>query len=118
MFIDLRRKVGNNIIRAYLLQPVMKSDRIRVVSARLKGPGDAFKDFAKFLIVRTKYSGRPVQLLVETGVYENLRIVATDDMSISELTAREIIELFTESLMNPDVHELLIFKSGDSRGCQ
>ncbi len=113
VFIDLRRKVGNSVIRAYLLQPLLTSDRVRTVSGRLRGPRNEFKDFSKFLIVRIRHDNKTVNFLVETEVYENMRIVATDDVSISELPPKDIIGLFTESLTSPDVHELLVFKSGN-----
>ncbi|MBD3406388.1 MAG: hypothetical protein GF411_09780 [Candidatus Lokiarchaeota archaeon] len=109
-FTDIRRKVGNRIIRAYLLKPIIENSRIEKIKATLRGPKDEFKDFDKFFILKGKISDRDFRILVESGVYENLRIVATDDTEIVSKTPEEIIKLVTDSLAEP-VNSMIIVSS-------
>lgn len=112
-FIDIRRKVGNQIIRAYLLKG-MSGDRIKRIRARLRGPQDEFKDFATFLIMHAKDKDTDFQILVEAGVYENLRIVGTDSEEFAQWSSNEIIHAFTNALEKPDANNTSIILSADS----
>ncbi|TXT57439.1 MAG: hypothetical protein BAJATHORv1_10141 [Candidatus Thorarchaeota archaeon] len=100
-FTDIRRKVGNRIIRAYLLKPIMEQSRIERIKATLRGPKDEFKDFDKFFILKGKTDIGDFRMLVESGVYENLRIVGTDEEYIASKTPDEVIQILTDSLSNP-----------------
>ncbi len=113
-FIDIRRKVGNQIIREYLLDNVMNSNRVIRIQGKLKGPKNEFKDFAKFLILRISVDGVTTKFLAESGVYENLRIVAIDSMNVAQQGSEYLLELFTDALENPESYETMIILSDDS----
>jgi hypothetical protein len=114
-FIDVRRKVGNRVLRAYLLNAIVASDRIDTIKASLRGPKDEFQDFAKFLVLKASENGEEFRFLVEAGVYENLRIVATDSESISEIQPDEMEKKFTDILQDPDQWNSSIILSFDSK---
>jgi hypothetical protein len=114
-FIDIRRKVGNQIIRAYLLNNVIESDRVRKVSAKLRGPKNEFKDFDNFLIIHIKKGGFEYKVLAEAGVYENLRIVATDSEEFAQRTPDEVIRAFTNALEEPEPKNTTLILSRDSK---
>ena len=79
-----------------------------------RGPKGGFNDFAKFLIVRALHDGKEVEILVESGVYENLRIVGTNSKAIAELGADEIVKSLTDSLLEIASHQTVVVMSTDS----
>ena len=99
-FIDIRRKVGNRIIRAYLLNPLLEAKPLRMLKGSLRGPKEDFQDFDKFIILTASLKGVEFRILAETGVYENLRIVATDSEDIARKTPDELERQFTDVLQN------------------
>jgi hypothetical protein len=113
-YVDIRRKVGNRIIRAYLLENAFNGTHIDRMDAILRGPKGEFNDFSKFLIVRTLLKDEEVEILVESGVYENLRIVGTDSNVVAELSAEEIIKALTDALIEITPHKTTIVISNDS----
>lgn len=113
-FIDIRRIVGNQVIRAYLLDEIMETRRVENIPGKLRGPKNEFKDFAKFLIVKMKNGDSELKILVEAGVYENLRIVGTDSEQLTKKTRDEVIRIFTDALENPDLNDTKIILSNDS----
>ncbi|MHA1944382.1 MAG: hypothetical protein ACW96M_08305 [Candidatus Thorarchaeota archaeon] len=113
-FTDVRRKVGNQVIRAYLLDTIVESNRIERVPGKLRGPKNEFKDFAKFLILQLSIDGSPASFLAETGVYENLRIVAVDSIMLAERDSEELIRIFTDALENPEPYNTKLVLSDDS----
>jgi len=114
-FIDIRRKVGNQVIRAYLLKSVIESNRVEKVVGKLRGPKNEFKDFDNFLIVHVKNGESEFKVLVETGVYENLRIVATDSKDLAQLTPDELIRAFTNALEEPESNNTTLILSKDTK---
>ena len=114
-FIDIRRKVGNQIIRAYLLESMLQSQRITRTEISLRGPKDEWMDFAKFLILRVTEGENEFNILAETGVYENLRIVGTDSEEIAQKSPSEITHSFTEALKDPQSCGAVIVLSTDSK---
>ncbi|OLS28778.1 MAG: hypothetical protein ThorAB25_17830 [Candidatus Thorarchaeota archaeon AB_25] len=113
-FIDIRRKVGNQIIREYLLDKIVKNNKIIRVSGRLRGPKNEFKNFANFLILQISIDGSSARFLAEAGVYENLRIVAVDSINLAERDSEDLIEIFTKALENPDTYNTTLVLSDDS----
>jgi hypothetical protein len=113
-FTDIRRKVGNQVIRAYLLNPVIESNKIERMNGKLRGPKNEFKDFAKFLILRVSVDGTPARFLAEAGVYENLRIVGIDSISLAEREPDVLIKLFTDALEDLDSFDTTLVLSEDS----
>jgi len=113
-FIDIRRIVGNQVIRAYLLDEIMDTHRVEKIPGKLRGPKNEFKDFAKFLILKMKNGDSEMKILVEAGVYENLRIVGTDSEQLTKKTRDEVIKIFTDALENPDLNDTKIILSNDS----
>ena len=113
-FIDIRRIVGNQVIRAYLLDDILKTRRVEKIPGKLRGPKNEFKDFAKFLIVKMKNGNAEFRILAEAGVYENLRIVGTDSEELEKKTRDEIIKIFTDALENPEVNDTKLILSSDS----
>jgi hypothetical protein len=113
-FIDIRRKVGNQIIRKYLLNTIVESNKIARISGKLRGPKNEFKDFAKFLILELSIDGIRVKFLAEAGVYENLRIVAVNSNTLAERNSESLIRLFTEALESPALHNASVVLSDDS----
>ncbi len=113
-FIDIRRKVGNRIIRAHLIRHFIEQERYTKIHASLRGPKDEFKDFARFFILEAQWQESPLRLLVEYGVYENLRIVGTDTESLLEKEANEIINMFTEIVRASDKYGARLIINEDS----
>jgi hypothetical protein len=113
-FTDIRRKVGNQVIRAYLLDPVIGSNKIERMSGKLRGPKNEFKDFAKFLILRVSIDGSSARFLAEAGVYENLRIVGVDSSSLAERDSEDLITIFTDALADLDSFDTTLVLSDDS----
>ena len=113
-FIDIRRIVGNQVIRAYLLDEIMETHRVEKIAGKLRGPKNEFKDFAKFMIVKMKNGDSELKILVEAGVYENLRIVGTDSEQLMKKTRDEVIKIFTDALENPDLNVTKVILSNDS----
>jgi len=113
-FIDIRRIVGNQVIRAYLLDGIMETRRVEKIPGKLRGPKNEFKDFAKFLIIKMKNGDSEMKILVEAGVYENLRIVGTDSEQLTKKTRDEVIKIFTDALENPDLNDTKLILSNDS----
>ncbi|MCK5150395.1 MAG: hypothetical protein KAQ65_01080 [Candidatus Thorarchaeota archaeon] len=114
-FIDVRRKVGNRVLRAYLLNAIVASNKIDTMKGSLRGPKDEFQDFAKFIVVKATENGQEFRFLVEAGVYENLRIVGTDSEVIAEIQPDEMEKKFTDVLQDPDQWESSIVVSIDSK---
>ena len=113
-FFDIRRIVGNQVIRAYLLDDIIGSRRVEKIPGKLRGPKNEFKDFAKFLIVEVKNGGSEYRILAEAGVYENLRIVGTDSEELTKKTRDELIKIFTDALEEPDQNDTKLILSNDS----
>ena len=113
-FIDIRRIVGNQVIRAYLLDNIMETRRVEKIPGKLRGPKNEFKDFAKFLIVKVKNGNSEYKILVEAGVYENLRIVGTDSKEITKMARDDVIKIFTDALEEPDKNDTKLIISIDS----
>lgn len=113
-FIDIRRIVGNQVIRAYLLDNIMETRRVEKIPGKLRGPKNEFKDFAKFLIVKVKNGDSEYKILAEAGVYENLRIVGTDSQELTKKTRDEVIKIFTDALEDPDRNDTQLILSNDS----
>lgn len=113
-FIDIRRIVGNQVIRAYLLNDIIESHRVEKILGKLRGPKNEFKDFAKFLIVRMKNGDLEFNILAEAGVYENLRIVGTDSEVLAMKTQEEVIKIFTDALEEPEKNDTKLILSNDS----
>ncbi|RDE12020.1 MAG: hypothetical protein C4K47_08830 [Candidatus Thorarchaeota archaeon] len=114
-FFDIRRKVGNKIIRAYLLKTMIEEGRVQRIRATLKGPKDEFKDFADFLVLGAHGEQGDFHMLVEAGVYENLRIVGTDKEELHQIQPDALLAMFTDALENPASHDAMLFLSVDSR---
>ena len=113
-FIDIRRIVGNQVIRAYLLNNILESRRVEKIPGKLRGPKREFKDFAKFLIVRIKNGESEFKILAEAGVYENLRIVGTDSEEIASKSPDDVIKIFTDALEDPELNDTKLILSDDS----
>ncbi len=113
-FIDIRRKVGNQIIREYLLDNVVKNTAVIRIPGKLRGPKNEFKDFAKFMILKISLDGVSASFLAETGVYENLRIVAVDSTNLANRISEDLMSLFTDALENPDIYNSILILSDDS----
>ena len=113
-FIDIRRIVGNQVIRAYLLKEIMKTHRVERIPGKLRGPKNEFKDFAKFLIIKMKNGDSEFKILAEAGVYENLRIVGTDSEELLKRTREEVIKIFTDALEDPELNDTKLILSNDS----
>ncbi|MHA1950817.1 MAG: hypothetical protein ACW99G_11165 [Candidatus Thorarchaeota archaeon] len=113
-FTDIRRKVGNQVIRAYLLDTVLDSNNIERMNGKLRGPKDEFKDFAKFLILKVSIDNSSVRFLAESGVYENLRIVAVDSNDFAEKESEDLINIFTDALADLEAYETTLILSDDS----
>ena len=113
-FKDIRRKVGNRIIRAYLLEKAMSANRLECIKATLRGPKNEFKDFDDFFVLRASIDGN-LEILVEANVYDNLRIVGTDSERIMNMNAPQIIEMFTEMLDVPESHATTLILSENSK---
>ncbi|MFQ5833645.1 MAG: hypothetical protein ACE5H4_13135 [Candidatus Thorarchaeota archaeon] len=114
-FQDIRRKVGNRIIRAYLLEAALSGDRVERIKATLRGPKNEFKDFDNFFVLWAKSENGQFQILVEANVYENLRIVATDTAAIAEKEPADIVAVLTEALAQLDLHGTKLVMSQNSR---
>ena len=113
-FIDIRRIVGNQVIRAYLLDNIIETRRVEKIPGKLRGPKNEFKDFAKFLIVKVKNGDSEYKILAEAGVYENLRIVGTDSQELTKKSRDEVIKIFTDALEDPEQNDTKIIISNDS----
>ncbi len=114
-FTDVRRKVGNIVIRAFLLKGLLESQNVERVTAQLRGPKDEFKDFDRFAVLAGVSGGVPFKILVESGVYENLRIVAADGGHVLTMGPREMVEVFTRVLMHPADYSAGLVVSVSSR---
>ncbi|MHA1577147.1 MAG: hypothetical protein ACTSU3_07285 [Candidatus Thorarchaeota archaeon] len=113
-FMDLRRKVGNRVLRAYLLETISDDERVERITISVRGPKDEFKDSAKFLVLKAFENKVGFRILVEAGVYENLRIVGTDSQQLAEKEPDEIIGIFTDALKNLEDWNTSIVISNDS----
>lgn len=114
-FHDLRRKVGNQIHRSYLLKSVFDQNKIDKMKASLRGPKDEFKDFDDFVVISAKQSEQDVRILVEANVYENLRIVGTDSMQFAENNPETIVDVFTSILTDIENHNTRLLLSESTR---
>jgi hypothetical protein len=113
-FKDIRRKVGNQIIRAYLLENAMSANRLERIKATLRGPKNEFKDFDDFFVLRASIDGN-LKILVEANVYHNLRIVGTDSEKILTMDPSQIISLFTKVLDDLEGHNATVMLSENSK---
>ena len=113
-FLDIRRKVGNQIIRIYLLNGVLTEDRIERINGSLRGPKNEFKDFAKYFILRLQDNGDVIRFLTETGIYENMRIVGTDSQKVTQMETEEIVGKYTEALSMPEKYNISFILNDDS----
>lgn len=52
---------------------------------------------------------------MEAGVYENLRIVGTDSLELSQKTCDDLIRLFTDTLEKPERNNTVLIISNDSK---
>ena len=107
--------MGNQIIRAYLLQEMLSKDLFIKKCVKMRGPKDEFKDFAQYLVLEFKNENGDLRILAESGVYENLRIVGTDLKDVEKLTSEKIIDLFTNALKEPEKFEARLIISEDSK---
>ncbi len=114
-FQDLRRKVGNQIHRAYLLNDAFTAERIDKIKASLRGPKDEFKDFDNFFVISASQGTQEFKILVEANVYENLRIVATDSEYIAASDPDSIVEIFTAILTELENHKTRLAVSEDTK---
>lgn len=103
------------MIRAYLLNKAIESNRVENVGAKLRGPKGEFKDFDNFLIVHVKNGEAEFKVLVEAGVYENLRIVATDSEELAQQTPEEVIRTFTNALEEPEPNNTTLILSKNTK---
>jgi hypothetical protein len=106
--------VGNQIIRAYLLENAMSANCLEHVKATLRGPKNEFKDFDDFFVLSASIDGN-LKILVEANVYQNLRIVGTDSEKITNMDAKQIISLFTKILDDPESHATKLILSEKSK---
>ena len=114
-FIDIRRKVGNRILRAYLLDSLLQTDRVDTLKASLRGPKNEFQDFDKYLVLSVNYQGKQIRLLAESGVYENMRLVATDSEEIASRDPDELEKAFTGALQDFERWQARLIISPGSR---
>lgn len=114
-FIDIRQLVGNKIIRAYVLKPLLELARVEWVKASLRGSKGEFKDFAYFLVLKARDSQGELMFLAEAGVYQNLRIVGTDRRDLTKRPGSEVIDIFTNASSDPKAHDAILVLSTDSR---
>jgi hypothetical protein len=84
------------------------------MNGKLRGPKDEFKDFAKFLILKVSIDNSSVRFLAESGVYENLRIVAVDSNDFAEKESEDLINIFTDALADLEAYETTLILSDDS----
>ncbi|MFX1369252.1 MAG: hypothetical protein ACFFAY_11675 [Promethearchaeota archaeon] len=116
-FQDIRRKVGNQIHRTFLLNNAFSANRIEKIKATLRGPKDEFKNFDNFFVISASQGSQRFKILVEANVYENLRIVATDSERISECDPDTIVEVFTAVLTDLESHNTRLSLSEDTKVC-
>jgi len=102
------------VIRAYLLDEIANSHRVEKISGKLRGPKNEFKDFAKYLIIKMKNGKSEYRILVEAGVYENLRIVGTDSEELTKKSQEELIQIFTNALQEPEKNDTKLILSTDT----
>lgn len=114
-FQDIRRLVGNQIIRAYLLEGLLSSNRTERTKVTLRGPKDEFKDFDDFLMMRATSENLTFRMLIEANVYQNLRIVGTDSGGIAQKEPADIVALVTNALAQPDSYQTALLLSESSR---
>jgi hypothetical protein len=113
-FKDIRRQVGNQIIRAYLLENALSANRLERIKATLRGPKNEFKDFDDFFVLSASVDGN-LRILVEANVYDNLRIVGTDSEKIKSMNPEQIISLFTKVLDDLENHATTLILSENSK---
>ncbi len=113
-FKDIRRKVGNQIIRAYLLENALSANRLERIKATLRGPKNEFKDFDDFFVLSASVNGK-LRILVEANVYDNLRIVGTDSEKITSMNPKQILSLFTKILDELENHATTLILSENSK---
>ncbi|MFW9944031.1 MAG: hypothetical protein ACFFB7_03450 [Candidatus Sifarchaeia archaeon] len=114
-FQDIRRLVGNQIIRAYLLEGLLSGNQIVRENAILRGPKDEFKDFDDFFVMRLTTDNVVYKVLVEANVYQNLRIVGTDSNDLAQKEPAYIVALVTDALTQPGKYETTLLLSDTSR---
>jgi hypothetical protein len=113
-FKDIRRKVGSQIIRAYLLENALSANRLERIKATLRGPKNEFKDFDDFFVLSASVDGNH-RILVEANVYDNLRIVGTDSEKVASMNPKQIISLFTKVLDDLENHATTLILSENSK---
>jgi hypothetical protein len=65
--------------------------------------------------VQARENGLEFQILVEAGVYENLRIVATDSEELAGWSSDKVIRTFTNALEKPESNHTSLILSTDSK---
>jgi len=89
VFFDTRRKTGAYIIREYVLDNLINEDRVSEIHATLITPDGKWRDIEKFVIVENND-----KFLVETKVYDNIRIVGVSSEELSKQTKEDIYNAF------------------------
>ena len=89
VFYDTRRKTGAYIIREYVLDNLINEDRVSEIHATLITPDGKWRDIEKFVIVENND-----KFLVETKVYDNIRIVGVSSEELSKQTKEDIYNAF------------------------
>jgi hypothetical protein len=102
-------------VRAYLLKPLLEESRVQRMKATLRGPKDEFKDFADYLVLKAHSKWGDFQMLVEAGVYDNLRIVGADREEMNQRQPDELLAMFADALEDPTSHDVVLLISTDSR---
>lgn len=106
--------MGNQIIRAYLLENALSANRLERIKATLRGPKNEFKDFDDFFVLSASVNGK-LRILVEANVYDNLRIVGTDSEKITSMNPKQILSLFTKILDELENHATTLILSENSK---
>jgi hypothetical protein len=114
-FQDIRRLVGNQIIRAYLLEGPLSSERVVREQAVLRGPKDEFKDFDDFFVMHITSRNAVYKVLIEANVYQNLRIVGTDSEDLAKKEPADIVAIVTDALTQPESYKTTLLLSESSR---
>ncbi len=93
VFYDTRRKTGTYIIREYILNKVIESGRTSEITGKLITPDKKWRDIEKFVIVTNEN-----KFLIETKVYDNIRIVGVSSEELASRNKDEIYNAFLKSL--------------------
>ena len=97
------------------MEGLLSGDRIVREKAILRGPRDEFKDFDDFFVMYMTSENVAFRVLVEANVYQNLRIVGTDNESLAQKDPDYIVALVTDALAQPDRYQTTLLLSDSSR---